>query len=184
MTVHIALLRGINVGGHNKVKMSELKTMFEGLGFSGVQTYIQSGNVLFSSDEPSEALRARIEQTFESTFGFRISILLRTQAEFETILARLPFSEDDIQAATGTLGKEVLYVTLLDAEPTPEAVDKLGTYEKDKYVIDGLTVYLLFDQTILDSKLAASLPKLGVTMTMRNWKTMTKLTSLAQAMTP
>ncbi|MFC5469322.1 DUF1697 domain-containing protein [Cohnella suwonensis] len=182
MTIYIALLRGINVGGHNKIKMSELKAMCEALGLAQVQTYIQSGNVLFASDEQPAQLRARIENAIQSTFGFRISVILRTQAEFESILARLPFSEEEIQAATGPLGKEVLYVTLLDEAPKPEAVDKLGTYEKDKYAIDGLSVYLLFDQTILDSKLAANLQKLGVTMTMRNWKTMTKLASLAKEM--
>lgn len=181
MAIQIALLRGINVGGNNKIKMAELKLMFEALGLSKVRTYIQSGNVLFESNEESEPLRIRIENEIEKTFGLRIRVILRTQADIERIIARLPFTEDEIrEASEASPGKEVLYVAMLEAAPTPEAVVKLGTYEKDKYHIEGLEIYQLFYQSLLDSKLSVNLQKLGVTITVRNWKTMNKLAELCK----
>ncbi len=70
MTIYFALLRGINVSGHNMIKMTELKRMFEEMGFTRVQTYINSGNVIFESEERAELLEARIETEISSVFGF------------------------------------------------------------------------------------------------------------------
>lgn len=75
-TVYIALLRGINVGGKNMIKMADLKRTFEALGLGRVQTYIQSGNVLFDSDEEEKTLRDRIEREIEAVFGFSVSVIL------------------------------------------------------------------------------------------------------------
>ncbi|RKP50049.1 DUF1697 domain-containing protein [Cohnella endophytica] len=181
MAIYMALLRGINVGGNNKIKMAELKTMFEGLGLDKVRTYIQSGNVLFVSDEESDPLRIRLENAIEKTFGFRIRVILRKQTDIDRIIARLPFSEDEIRAAAeASPGKEVLYVAMLEELPKPEAIARLGTYEKDKYHVEGLEIYQLFHQSILDSKLSVNLQKLGVAMTVRNWKTMNKLAELCK----
>ncbi len=69
MTIYVALLRGINVGGHNKVAMTELRNMFQSMRFSRVQTYIQSGNVLFESEDNAESLRQRLEQEIEKCFS-------------------------------------------------------------------------------------------------------------------
>lgn len=183
--VYIALLRGINVGGKNKIKMVELKMMFEGLGLSRVQTYIQSGNVLFESEEMEEViLRMKIEEGIEATFGFPVSVILRTSEEWRNIIDNNPFSEEEMLKAEARSDKECMYVAMLQDEPTQGGVERLAAYqnEHDRYCIEGKEVYQLFDQSIRDSKLASNLHRLGVPVTVRNWKTMNKLLSLAGAM--
>jgi uncharacterized protein (DUF1697 family) len=98
MTIYLALLRGINVGGNNMIKMAELKRMFEEMGFGSVQTYINSGNVLFKSEEneEEEVLQSRIEQGILNTFDFKISVILRTSSEWERIMATCPFSMETL----------------------------------------------------------------------------------------
>lgn len=184
MTIYIALLRGINVGGKNKIKMAELKMMFEGLGLSRVQTYIQSGNVLFESEEKEEVLRTRIEEGIEATFGFPVSVILRTADELNRIVVNNPFSEEEIAKAEAGSDKECMYVAMLQDEPTQGGVERLAAYQNDheKFLIKGKEVYLLFDQGAGNSKLANNLHKLGVPATVRNWKTMNKLITLASAM--
>lgn len=88
---YIALLRGINVGGHT-VRMQELRPLFEGLGLEKVRTYIQSGNVFFSTRETNPgALTRRIERRLEEALGYEAAVFLRTLPEFEAILAAAPF---------------------------------------------------------------------------------------------
>lgn len=184
MTIYIALLRGINVGGHHKVKMAELRQMFESMGLGQVKTYIQSGNVLFTSELEETELRDNIEQTFEETYGYPVSIILRTAEELEKIMSHCPFSTKAIQEADAASDAASHYVALLPAEPSPEAADAIKPFKnaEENYVITGRDVYLLFHQSIRDSKLALNLKKLGVPSTVRNWKTMTKLTAMAKAM--
>ncbi|MDF2677276.1 MAG: hypothetical protein K0Q97_1594, partial [Bacillota bacterium] len=86
MTIYIALLRGINVGGKNVIKMAELKRAFEEIELCEVKTYIQSGNVLFKSNQEEELLRKKIEMKIEENFGFSIIVVLRTIAELEQII--------------------------------------------------------------------------------------------------
>ncbi|HEX9024877.1 MAG TPA: DUF1697 domain-containing protein, partial [Clostridium sp.] len=78
MTVYIALLRGINVGGKNIIKMNDLKRVFESIGLIEVQTYIQSGNVLFKSSDEKEMLLNKIEREIKNVFGFSVTVILRT----------------------------------------------------------------------------------------------------------
>lgn len=183
MTIYIALLRGINVGGKNKIKMAELKKMLEGLGLIRVQTYIQSGNVLFESEEMVDELQIRLEEEIEATFGFSVRVILRTSDELNRIVANNPFSDEEVAAAEALSNKECLYVAMLQDEPTPEGRERLGAYQNDhdKFCIEGKEVYLLFDHGAGNSKLANSLHKLGVPATVRNWKTMNKLISLVDA---
>ena len=82
MKINIAFLRGINVGGHHKIKMVELRNMFELMGFSRVQTYIQSGNVLFESDDSEHSLVERIHVEIDRVFGFSVHVVIRTAAEY------------------------------------------------------------------------------------------------------
>lgn len=77
MTVYIALLRGINVGGKNIIKMNDLKKVFESIGLNEVQTYIQSGNVLFKSSEENELLLKKIEHEIEKVFGFSVTVIIK-----------------------------------------------------------------------------------------------------------
>lgn len=182
MTIYIALLRGVNVGGKNMIKMAELKKMFEALGLLDVQTYIQSGNVLFKSNEDENSLRKKIEHRIEADFGFAATVVLRSAAEMEWIARNCPFSGQEIKEAAS--GAESLYVSLMTGPPSPDKTNILNFYqsESDRYSITGREVFLLFRYSIRDSKLAGNLHKLGVPATVRNFKTINKLVDLAKAM--
>ncbi len=184
MTIYIALLRGINVGGKNIIKMAELKHTFEAMGMSRIQTYIQSGNVLFESNEEEEPLRKRIEHELEAAFGFSATVVLRTAEEFKMVVANCPFSEEEVSEADASSEGESLYVSFLLEEPSREGIERLRAFknEGDEYRAEGREVFLLFRHSIRKSKLANNLHKLGVSSTVRNWKTINKLVALAQTM--
>jgi len=184
MAIYIALLRGINVGGKNIIKMADLKLAFEAMGLTQVRTYIQSGNVLFQSNEEEEPLRKLIEHELELTFDFKITVILRTSAELERIIVHCPFSEKEVSEANLSSKGESLYVSLLLHAPLQKGIDRFGTYqsESDEFKIEGREVYLLFHDSIRNSKLANNLQKLDVPATVRNWKTINKLAMLAKAM--
>ncbi|MGC1289851.1 MAG: DUF1697 domain-containing protein, partial [Candidatus Acidiferrales bacterium] len=94
MPAIISLLRGVNVVGRNKIKMDALRTLYESLKFSGCETHIQSGNVVFATMERDlAALSTRIEKAIERKFGFRPSVILRTSAELRDVVARNPFAK-------------------------------------------------------------------------------------------
>ncbi|MDR3682069.1 MAG: DUF1697 domain-containing protein [Flavipsychrobacter sp.] len=183
MTVYIALLRGINVGGKNVINMAELKKVFEAIGLYDVQTYIQSGNVLFKSNEDEELLREKIEYEIETVFGFSVTVVLRTLAELEQLVFNCPFLEEEVAEAEASTQAESQYVALLTHVPLQEKIALLDAYrgENDQYRIIGREVFLLFHHSIRNSKLANNLYKLGVSATVRNWKTLNKLTTLAKA---
>jgi uncharacterized protein (DUF1697 family) len=176
MTIYIALLRGINVGGHNVIKMAALRECLESLGLNNVKTYIQSGNVLFESEEGADKLCQRIEQAIKSVFGLSIPVVLRTSLELDEMIKNCPFPTDHL--AEG----ESVQVSFLKEELTKEGIDTLYSFksEIDEYHLDGKDIYLYFRQSIRDSKLALHLQKIGVPGTVRNWKTVMKLDSLAK----
>jgi uncharacterized protein (DUF1697 family) len=89
-TRYVALLRGINVGGRNKVPMAELREAFEREGFDSVSTYIQSGNVLFESDTAGAALEDRLEAAIEQQFGFPVVLTVRSVAQLRSVVAKAP----------------------------------------------------------------------------------------------
>lgn len=180
MTTYIAFLRGINVGGKNKIKMADLKTMFEQIGCSEVQTYIQSGNVIFESNETEKQLQDRVEQEIEKMFGITTSVILRTAQELEKILNSCPFSESDVKEAEESCEGESLYVSLMQEIPPQESFEKLKATPNidDKYELVDRDVYLLFKRSIRNSKLANNLQKLEVPATVRNWNTLNKIVSL------
>ncbi|QQE77251.1 DUF1697 domain-containing protein [Alicyclobacillus sp. SO9] len=184
MTIYVALLRGINVGGHNQIKMADLRRMFESVGINRVQTYIQSGNVLFDSDENVTSLRQRIEQELEKTFSVSTTIQLRTSVELEQIITDCPFSEEERGEAEASTDAVTFYVSLLLDSPAPEDIDQLNGLrsEIDDFRVRGREVYLLLRQGIRNSKLANSLIRLKTPSTVRNWKTMNKLNVLAKSM--
>ncbi|TBL73346.1 DUF1697 domain-containing protein [Paenibacillus thalictri] len=184
MATYIALLRGINVGGNNKIKMAELRHTLTALGLSRVQTYIQSGNVLFDAEEPEETLQSRIEQAIKADFGIELKVVLRKAEELRQVAANCPFSAAEVQEAAASCRGECLHVAFLTGIPAQEGIDKVDSYKSasDDYRIIGREVYLLFRSSILDSKLANNLHKLGVSATVRNWKTLSKLVSMADEM--
>jgi uncharacterized protein (DUF1697 family) len=178
MTIYIALLRGINVGGKNMIKMSELKVMFETMGFSKVQTYINSGNVLFISEEGAEQVRQRVESQVNKVFGIAATVVLRSAVELKQIIENCPYKSESL------LEGESVQVTLLTEAPSQAKLALLpeGKSDIDEFQINGLEIYFLFRQSMLDSKLAKNMNKLGSTATSRNMKTMNKLAALAEKM--
>ncbi|HEX3032504.1 MAG TPA: DUF1697 domain-containing protein [Bacillota bacterium] len=185
MAVYVAFLRGINVGSKHRVNMAELTVRCEALGLSRVQTYIQSGNVVFEAEQGEAELRSLLETGLEAHFGFPIPVVLRTAAELDAILKGCPFSEAAVRAAEAASGVESLYLFLLQEAPAPEGVTSLQPFRNptDGCSIRGREVYLLFHNSIRNSKLAANLHRLGGSGTIRNWKTMSKLDALGGART-
>lgn len=180
MIKYVALLRGINVGGHNKLKMAELRDALQPLGLQNIRTYIQSGNILFESSESAELLQQQIQDTIQTTFTITSTVIIRTAEEFRSIVNNCPFSEQDLADASATATGESLHVALLSTVPTEENSAKLLQYvsEKERCMIKGRDVYLLFYDSIRNAKLSQQLHKLEVPATIRNWKTMMKLATM------
>ena len=180
MTGYIALLRGINVGGKNKIKMADLRGMLEEIGLSQVKTYIQSGNVFFESEQEVGILQQQLESEIEKVFGFSVKVIVRTAEEVVQILENCPFSEEEISEAEASAEGESLYVAFLQDFPSQEEMTRLGAFKSDneEYRVDGREIYLLFRQSIRNSRLANHLQKMTVPSTVRNWKTITKLATM------
>lgn len=174
MTRYVALLRGINVSGHNLIKMADLRQLCQQIGLHHVQTYIQSGNILFDADQPEAALRTQLESAVLETFGLTVPTTLRTAQAMQQIVDRCPF---DPQEGHG------LYVSLLVEPPAPEGIARLaeGAGAPDEYRLIGREVYILCRQPYHKSKLTNQFfeQKLGVPATARNWNTVTKLAQMA-----
>lgn len=182
--IYIALLRGINAGNKNRVKMADLKKLCESLGLSNVETYIQSGNIIFESDEPEAVLTDKIGKAIETTFGFNSAVIIRTAEELEHIIREYPFSEEEIAEAEGAnMEGESRYIALLEQPPSKEKLARLDKYksEQDKYHAIGRDIYLLFSHSIRNSKLAVNLDKLGIPSTVRNLKTMNQLYKMVKS---
>jgi uncharacterized protein (DUF1697 family) len=120
----------------------------------------------------------------ELKFGMTISVILRTSEELKVIVQNCPFTESEIKEAEASSEAESLYVAMLHHVPLNEKVEKLNTYQNDqeKYKIINRDIYLLFNQSIRNSKLANRLQKLDMPITVRNWKTIMKLAGMANAM--
>jgi len=180
MTKYVALLRGINVGGHNKLKMAELRDALQPLGLQYIRTYIQSGNILFESSESEERLQQQIQDTILTKFTITSTVIIRTADEFHSIVNNCPFPEQDLTDASATATGESLHVALLPVAPTEINSAKLLQYvsEKERCIIKGRDVYLLFYDSIRNAKLSQHLHKLEVHATVRNWKTVMKLATM------
>jgi len=178
MGIYIALLRGINVGGNNMIKMSELKIMFESMGFNKVQTYINSGNVLFVSEHGAVQVRQLLEAEINQAFGISVTVVLRSAEELELLIKNCPYD------AASLVKGESIQVTLLTEAASAEtlALVAVGKDDKDEFAVNGEEIYFLFRQSILDSKLAKNMTKLGKTATSRNMNTINKLAALVEKM--
>jgi len=181
MKTYVAFFRGINVGGKNIVKMSDLARLFAELGFSGVKTYIQSGNVIFSTDAEQSLLAPMIEQAFNERFGFASAVIIRPGEEIASIVGSLPFDETEIERAqTANPDVEHIYVYLsedvINAEEINQICARYGG--EDRYYLTDREIYLLCQQSVRDSKLAAAFAKLPQPLTSRNLKTLNKIIQL------
>lgn len=179
MKVYISLLRGINVGGNKKIKMADLKTLYESLGFLHVQTLLQSGNVIFKSDvEDTSQLTRQIEEAVEKTFGFQSRIIIRTPDQMRAIIKDHPFSAEQLERPSK------LQVMFLSGAPTSEAFELLRTDSKGPEMLYGIGQELFIDFTdgMADSKLTSAFmdKRLKVIGTGRNWNTTVKLLTIAE----
>ncbi|HTF24637.1 MAG TPA: DUF1697 domain-containing protein [Candidatus Limnocylindria bacterium] len=179
MGVIISMLRGVNVGGHNKIKMDALRELYESLKLWDAQSYVQSGNVIFRSDERDiSRLTRRIEEGIERKFGFRPDVILRTAAEMREGIARNPF------AKRRGIEANKLLVTFLASDPGEEAREKVRQMKCDpeELRIEGRELYIYFPNGMGRSKL--SLARLEKTLktsgTGRNWNSVTKMLEMAE----
>ncbi len=183
MTRYIALLRGINIGKSGRIRMDALKQVFESVGFSNVETYIQSGNVMFDSTLPEKAVRETIEHAMREIAQINTIAVLRTEAELSRLIERCPFSAEEQEEAQRINPESVsLYVCLLPQPPLQEVHDKLYTAPQngDSFSIIGRDIYLLLQQSLRQSKLAIRVQKAFPDATVRNWNTLSKLNGLCR----
>lgn len=181
MPVVISMLRGVNVGGHNQIKMDALRTLYEALGFEDVRSYVQSGNVIFRARQKnSEALATKIQDAIERAFGFRPAVLVRTTEELKRAVAGNPF------AGRRNIEPGKLLVTFLAAEPGPESQSVLDGLKKhpEELHLKGRELYIYFPDGAGQSKLPwSALEKLlKVQGTARNWNSVTKLLEIAEGL--
>jgi uncharacterized protein (DUF1697 family) len=173
------MLRGVNVGGHNKVNMSALRALFESLKFEAPQTYVQSGNIIFRSKEKiSPALAKKIQNAIEREFGCRPEVILRTPEELRKVIAASPFE------SRHKLEPGKILVTFLDGEPGPEAHSvllSLKSYPEELH-LKGRELYIYFPNGAGRSKLPwSSLAKhLKTVGTARNWNSVAKILAIAE----
>lgn len=171
-TKYVALLRGINVGGKNKLPMKDLVSIFESAGCKNVVTYIQSGNVVFECATNVGRLQDAIGAAIEKKFGFNPPFVLRQAAELEDALKKNPFLKARAK-------EDELHVVFLSEEPAREAIARLeqNRVPPDEFVVRGKEIYLRLPNGAGRSKLAVapSHPQFGVVATARNWRTVNKL---------
>ncbi|RSK41916.1 DUF1697 domain-containing protein [Mangrovimonas spongiae] len=173
---YIALLRGINVAGQKKIPMAELRELLTKSGFKNVQTYIQSGNVIFeSNEENTQQLEGEIHNSIKAHFGFEVPVLVKTPTQLQQIFKDCPFPETK---------KQNSYFSLLYTVPNQELVDEVSkiSYENEEIVITKNCIYFYsatgYGRTKYNNNFFER--KLKVTATARNYKTMLKLLSLSQ----
>lgn len=180
MTQYVALLRGINVGGNNLIKMTELARCFEKQGFQGVKTYIQSGNVIFEagSSAPGKVVRG-LEAAILKTFDCRASVAIRSKAEMKSIVADAP-------KGFGKQPEKYRYDVIFLLEPLTAkgALKDVPLREGVDQAFAGSGV--LYFSRLVAKATQSKLPKVASmpmykSMTIRNWNTTTKLLSLMEA---
>lgn len=177
MNVYIALFRGINVGGHNKLPMQDIvKTLVE-LGFRNIETYIQSGNVVFESEETNRSvLTDKIRSGTEQRHGFAPDVVVLRSNELTQAIESNPYPEAEDEPKT-------LHLYFMKSEPQKPDLHRLEELKSanESYTLLGKVFYLHAPDGIGRSKLTAGIEKaLGVSVTARNWRTVTKIYAMAQ----
>lgn len=178
MIEYVAFLRGINVGGKNKIKMETLRELFAAQGFSDVKTYINSGNVIFKTSETNEdILVTKIETGIENKFSLKIKVMLRRIEELADIIKNNPFAgqfDDD----------KNLHVFFLDA-PVPNEKRILllsNNNENEQFAVCGREIFCLLRRSVLNSLMGKDYigKKLKLNATARNWRTVNKILEMSR----
>ena len=181
MNTYIALLRGINVSGHKIIKMETLRLVLAELGFQNISTYIQSGNVIFESDnENAAALEHQISHKIFEHFGFDVPVRITTLEELNRIVAENPFIKENLENPTQP------YVAFLSEVPLDNHYQhmKAVNFGEDRFVNKDRVLYLWYADSPGNTKLSNVVieSKLKLKATSRNWKTIQKLIALAEVL--
>jgi len=191
MASHVALLRGINVGGRNKVPMAELREVVASLGHTGVSTYIQSGNVLFSTPDSDNArLASALESAISDRFGIWSSVVVLSRDDLARVLAGNPYPDEP--------NPKLVHVVFMNSEPPADLLERIKAAEsqaaakgsRDTVTAAGEALFLHTPDGFGTSELAQAVFKIisapakqrqrGLAATARNWATATKLLSLCE----
>lgn len=179
MATFISILRGINVSGQKKILMADLKALYEKLGFENVQTYIQSGNVVFDcvNGKSNFTIAEMIEHAIEKEYKFQVPVLVKQASDLISTIKNNPFSEET------RVDLSRVVVTFLESLPAPENLLKLEgvDYPPDQFIIDGMNIYIYCPKSYGNSKLSNNFfeRKLKIRATTRNWKTINMLAEMA-----
>lgn len=174
----IALLRGINVGGRNKVPMADLRSLAEGLGWGEVRTYIQSGNLVFEADGKQARLEAALEVAIEERFGLEIPVLVRSAADWQAFVEENPFPEESDSEPN------LVMLALPKDPPQAEAVELLEERAAggERVLRVGDALWIHYASGSGRSKLSPAVLDrcVGSPVTTRNWRTVLKIDELAR----
>lgn len=180
MSKLFSFLRGVNMTGHNTIKMTDLTEIFKRLGFKDAKTYIQSGNVIFTSidDLTTKEIALKIEASITKKFGYKVSAIVRTENELKTAVKLNPFiSEMDTDHSK-------MAVIFLTEKPTPDQIARIAEvdYPPDKFKIVGKEIYIYCPNGFGRTKLYTNFfeNKMKVTGTARNWKTINAVLEIAE----
>ena len=177
MERRVVLLRGINLRSHNRVAMPELRDVLSGAGFDDVRTYVQSGNVVLSSDAVPGELEPELERLIAERFGFEVEVVVRTGDELAEVVERNPLADVAVEPKR-------YQVTFLSEPLGRDQVDRLAALASgsERFLAHGRELYAWHPDGVARSKLWAKLAGkgLGVKATSRNWTTVTTLLAMVQ----
>ena len=180
MTAFIALLRAVNVGGNNLIKMADLKALCEDLGFGGVKTLLQSGNVVFTAKGSDKSVAKKLADAIEKSLGFRPAIVVRTASEIADAMKRNPFKPEEKSDPSH------LVIVFTADPPTSGAKERIAAVKvaTERLHLSGRELHAHYASGQGTSKVTNAVLEraLGVPATARNWNTVTKLLKLAREM--
>ncbi len=181
MPTYVALLRAVNVGGTGKLRMEDLREMLNGLGYTRVETYIQSGNAVFNADGTPASVARKVASALEELMGTPVGLVVRTHDELTRVIAKNPFA---VEAAANGARVHAGFL----AAPAPviaaASLQKIAAQDparRERFHLSGDTLYLHFPEGAADTKLSGKpLDRaLGVMATVRNWNTVLKLNEMS-----
>ena len=175
MKTYIGLFRGINVGGHNILPMKQLISIFENMNLKNVKTYIQSGNIIFQSEENNlPYLSKTISSKIKTYFGFEPQMLILEKDEFTNAIKNNPFTDAESEPKTLHLN----FLAMISENPNLDGLERLRKQNEQFELIDKV-FYLKAPDGIGRSKMVANIEKfLGVAVTSRNWRTITEIVAI------
>jgi len=180
MQTYISFLRGINMTGHNSIKMTDLSGLYMNLGLNDSETFIQSGNVIFNftTDKPLSALSAKIEKAIFERFNYTVPVMIRTIQELKYLFSVNPFLMEE------NFDPSKMAVLFLHEEPSETQIQKVADidYPPDKFKIIDSEIFIYCPNGFGRTKLYTNFfeKKMGVIGTGRNWKTITTILNIAE----